>query len=174
MEYENLVKRLSPKLRAISRKVKGKYTYCDEDDFYQEALVHLWVLFERGELSDKMDSYILQGCFYFLKNYIRKLLKAVDERSVSLETPVDDGECTIADTLSSGSYSGAADSIGIYFFMDGSEKLFNQREKDIFYYQLEGFTTREIGEMIGVSHVMVVKTANNLRQKCQALKEELF
>lgn len=172
MEYEDLINRLSSKLKAISKKVKRRYTYCDEDDFYQEALLHLWLKFQTGELIDKTDSYILQGCFYFLKNYIRKICKGVDVHSASLYSTVDGENHTTLDTIISEAYVTENNSIEIFFFLDDTKQRFTDREKDVFYYRLEGFTTREIGQRIGVSHVAVVKTTNKIRQKCEVLKEE--
>ncbi|MCK4852452.1 MAG: sigma-70 family RNA polymerase sigma factor [Candidatus Omnitrophica bacterium] len=174
MEYENLVDRLSPKIKAISRKVNRRYSYCDENDFYQEAILHLWMQFQQGGLREKTDSYILQGCYYFLKNYIRKLCKSVDNNSVSIYSVIDENGLTIEDTIASGAYIAETESVEIYLLLDESEERFTEREKNIFYYQLEGFTTREIGEKIGVSHVMVVKTGSRIRQKCTALREELI
>lgn len=172
MKYEELIENISPKLKAISKKVKVRYTYCDEDDFYQEALLHLWCQFKNNALGDKTDSYILQGCYYFLKNYIRKICKSVDMCSVSLDSPANEEGCAIADSIISEAYVTEDNSIEIFFFMDNAETSFNEREKDVFYYQLEGYTTREIGERIGVSHVAVVKTSTRIREKCRVLKYE--
>lgn len=174
MKYDELLRRLDPKLRAISYKVKRRYSYCDEDDFYQEALLHLWMMSENGELDDKTDSYILQGAYFFLKNYIRKACKSVDNNSVSLHAFIDESGTTIEDTLVSEGYVMEMESVEIYLLLDDSEELFTDREKDVFYYKMEGFTSREIGKKIGVSHVMVGKINNRIREKCSALKEELF
>ncbi len=40
-----------------------------------------------------------------------------------------------------------------------------EREKEVLAFLLEGLTLREIGEKIGVSHVMVVKIKKTLRRK---------
>jgi RNA polymerase sigma factor (sigma-70 family) len=169
MCYEEMIKRLSPVLRAISRKVRKRYTYCDEDDFYQEALLFLWLKFEAGELEDKNDSYILQGCFYFLKNYIRKVCRSVDRGSVSMFAEAGNDGGTVQDTLRDTTYPSGDESVEICLLLDEAEERFTETEKDIFYYKLEGYTVREIGNMIGVSHVMVVRHGNRIRSKCRQL-----
>jgi DNA-binding CsgD family transcriptional regulator len=45
------------------------------------------------------------------------------------------------------------------------EKYFTQREKDVLSYFLEGMSMREIGRKIGVSHVMVLKIRNKIKDK---------
>lgn len=174
MSYEETMMKFSPTLKAISKKVKNRYSYCDEDDFFQEALLDLWLRHEKGDLEDKTDSYILQGSYFFLKNYVRKICKSVDVNSLSLYTPIGEDEgCTIEDTLVSDRYIEDMGSVEIYLLLDDVEDRFTERERDIFYYKLEGFTTREIGEKVGVSHVMVGKITKRIREKCSELAGEL-
>jgi len=173
MNYQETLKRLSPKLKAISKKVNRRYSYCDENDFYQEAILYLWTLYEKGETMDKTDSYILQGCYYFMKNYIRKLCKSIDNNSVSLYGNSAETGTLIEETIISEAYVTEIQSIDMYMLLCDTEKNFTNKEKDVFYYQLEGLTTREIGEKIGVSHVMVIKMEKKIREKCSKLKEEL-
>ncbi|MBD3380076.1 MAG: sigma-70 family RNA polymerase sigma factor [Candidatus Omnitrophica bacterium] len=173
MSYEDVLAKYSPRIRAISYKVRNRYSYCDEDDFFQEALLDLWLRFENGELEGKTDSYILQGSYFFLKNYIRKICKSVDRNSISMYTPIEE-DITIEDTLVSDSYTKDTGTLEIYLLLDETESMFTEREKNVFFYRLEGYTTREIGDKIGVSHVMVGKITKNIREKCSALKEELM
>ena len=81
--FEQLVKRLSPKLKGISYKVHWAGYFFNNEDLYQEALLHLWKQYKAGTLSDKTDSYILQGCYFYLKNYMRTALDKV--RPISLD-----------------------------------------------------------------------------------------
>jgi DNA-binding CsgD family transcriptional regulator len=46
---------------------------------------------------------------------------------------------------------------------------FSKREKDVFGLLLEGYTVREAGEKLGISHVMVVKLKNRLINKVTKL-----
>ncbi|MCX5704439.1 MAG: hypothetical protein NT066_08150 [Candidatus Omnitrophica bacterium] len=72
MSFEILLKRISPTLKRIAYRLNGHFSFFNDEDLYQEALIHLWLDFKEGKLSDKTDSYILQGCYFYLKNYIRK------------------------------------------------------------------------------------------------------
>lgn len=72
LSFEALVGKLTSTLRRITRKLNGHFTFMDDQDLFQEALIHLWSCFQSGSLDDKTDSYILQGCYFHLKNYIRK------------------------------------------------------------------------------------------------------
>lgn len=72
MGFEELIKKLSPKLTRITYRLNGRFSFFNHEDLYQESLIHLWLKFKQGDLSDKTESYILQGCYFHLKNYIRK------------------------------------------------------------------------------------------------------
>ena len=94
MCFEDLLKKISPVLKRITYRLNGHYAFFNDEDLYQEALIHLWQDYQGGKLQDKTDSYILQGCYFYLKNYLRKAkikagwisLEALnDEEGVSLE-----------------------------------------------------------------------------------------
>ncbi len=167
MSFETLVTRLSPTLKRISRKLDGRFSFLDHQDLFQEALLHLWTEFSSGALTDKTDSYVLQGCYYHLKNYIRKVqdgvllmsLHGVDETDGS---PVEE--------------SLVSSDVCLYDEVDGNlqverivESGISQREKAVLFFSLEGMTTREIGDRLGVSHVSVVKTRNRLKERYERL-----
>ena len=86
MSFEELSKKLSPTVKRIAYKLNGRYRSFSHDDLYQEAFLHLWNNFNSGKLSDKTDSYILQGCYFHLKNYIRKVNE--NPNVISLDMPV--------------------------------------------------------------------------------------
>jgi DNA-directed RNA polymerase specialized sigma subunit len=58
-----------------------------------------------------------------------------------------------------------------------SETILNnglsKREKDILIFLSKGFTMREIGSFLGVSHVRVVKIVGSIREKCQKYADPL-
>lgn len=164
--FEALVGKLSPTLRRITRKLNGHFTFMDDQTF-QEALIHLWCDFQSGSLDDKTDSYILQGCYFHLKNYIRKsqdpatllsLNSMMEEDGPHLEEMlVADGRpsCEQVETrLEVEAMTGAGTS---------------QRERDVLFFCLEGLTTREIGKKLGISHVSVVKIRNKIRERYEKL-----
>ncbi len=167
MNYLELLKRLSPRLKGITHKLNGKFTFFNEDDLFQEAAVRLWQEFELGRLADKTDSYILQGCYFHLKNYIRK---KYDKRStLSLEELLVDED-------------GAEDRLSCLASPEPFESLHagvveeemrsacrDKREREIFRLSLQGFTVREIAAELGVSHVLVVRLRKRMREKLLSL-----
>lgn len=170
-DFERLIKRLSPTLRKISHRLNGHFTYFNDDDLCQEALVHLWVLFQKGSIADKTDSYILQGCYFHLKNYIRT---SMDKASfTSLDSPVDEDGTTLEEIM----VSPAAPSSDRAEDQVLSEEIgkfgLDEREFNILRMSSDGMTTREIGEKFGISHVAVIKLKKKIQVKCQKLKKEI-
>ena len=133
-------------------------------------MVHLWIDFREGILGDKTDSYILQGCYYHLKNYIRKTQD--NAILVSLNNPIGEDGTVMEEIL-------PADSINPLEYLESKmevetagEKYFTQREKDVLSYFLEGMSMREIGRKIGISHVMVLKIRNKIKDKYERFNRE--
>ncbi len=157
--FDDVIKRISPKLKGITRKLNGYCSFIDDDDLFQEALIHLWNNFNAGELIDKTDSYVLQGCYFHLRNYLRKVKDKFEQ--VSLDNFIDEDGNLFLDVLSTNRLEN--------FEEEENEILQDDnltgREKEVLAFLLEGLTLREIGEKIGVSHVMVVKIKKKLRRK---------
>lgn len=135
----------------------------DDQDLFQEALIHLWSRYSAGHLDNKTDSYILQGCYFHLKNYIRK----VQDRAtvVSLAEIMDGDGGRLEELLS-------ADDTGWYSEVEGRLQIealersgLSPRERDVLSFCLQGMTTREIGKKLGISHVSVIKARNRVREK---------
>jgi RNA polymerase sigma factor (sigma-70 family) len=165
--FEWLVSKFSPGIRRIAYKLNGRFRSFDHNDLYQEALLHLWHDFRSGKLTDKTDSYILQGCYFHLKNCIRK----INERPnmVSFESLLDAGEDSNLEDVLLNKYAAQRD---IRKLLD--DKLvassiqnngFSPKEKNVIFALADGLTTREIGAKIGVSHVSVVKMIKRIRVK---------
>lgn len=167
-KFEETMKRLSPTLRRITYKLNGHFTFFDEDDLFQEALEHLWAAFENGSLSDKTDSYVLQGCYFHLKNYIRKTMDRV--KLISIDLPIDEDGSTVEDTLTcpDNSAEGRCDNTFLAETVKG--RGLSEREERVLSLSLSGMTVREIGEELGVSHVMVVKIKGRIKIKCSSLR----
>jgi len=167
MSFEVLVKRLKPILRRIAYKLSRHFSFFDHDDLYQEELLHLWQELQRGTLEGKTDSYILQGCYFHLKNHIRKSTGKV--KLVSIESSFNADTYTLEETLSAEDY-GSRD-----YFEELNDKMLADtirnngltvKEKCILSLCSEGLTTRQIGKSLGVSHVRIVKIFAGIRQKC--------
>ncbi len=174
MEFEKLTKRLTPKLRGIAYKLNYRFTFFNDDDLFQEALIYLWKEFMVGKLADKTDSYVLQGCYFHLQNYIRI---AKDKfTSFSLDIPVDQEkdssfECLFFKDENSDSY-----------FERLNQKLLievirnnglTSREKELLPLFAEGLPVREIGKRVGVSHVRVLKIRDEIRGKCRKYLDKI-
>jgi RNA polymerase sigma factor (sigma-70 family) len=150
--------------------LNGRSHFFNEDDLYQEAVVHLWTDFKEGKLSDKTSSYVLQGCYFYLKNYIRKTQDGAslvrlsclgqDQEEIDLENFVSlKNPKTDLDDLS-----------GKILLEDIQREPWTEREKDVLSLSLSGLTVREIGLKLGVSHVAIVKIRNKIKDKCQKFR----
>ena len=166
--YAQLLKRLTPKLKGITYKLNGYLPAADHDDLFQEALLHLWSEFNSGKLADKTDSYILQGCYFHLRNYIRKSKDRIDPLSLDLVLSDEDGE-----ERQPGLY--IKDESAEHFRDELNDKLLadtirnnglTKREKTLLPFLSSGLTLRQIGENLGISHVMVIKLTRGIREKC--------
>lgn len=174
MKFEDLIKRLSPKLKGITKKIGSEFSFFDNEDLYQEALLHLWEGWNKDEFCDKTDSFILQGCFFFLKNYVRKTCKKIDFRSVSFNNSFHEKDVTLEEMLSSDDASSPADFTKCKLLIENICNRITKKEKDVFVLSLQDWTTREIGQKLGISHVMVVKIKKRIKRNCRDLREEIY
>ena len=169
--FEEMIGKLSPILRRITHKLNGHFTFFDDDDLFQEALEHLWIAYKDGNLSDKTDSYVLQGCYFHLKNYIRKAMDRA--KLTSLNSVIGEEGSTIEDLLMVEDHSivDAVDSamLAERIHMSGLSK----KEEEVLRLSLEEMTVREIGRKMGISHVMVIKLKKRVKIKCEGLKKEI-
>lgn len=157
MTFENIIQRVSPKLKSIARNLNGHHAFGDDEDLFQEALIYLWNNSRTGKWNDKTDSYILQGCYFFLKNYLRKTEDKF--KQVSLHDLTDEEAGLFSDARpANGMESSGVDEIL-------HDDYLTEREKKVLAFLSEGLTLRAIGEKIGVSHVMIIKIKGNLRRK---------
>ena len=169
MEFEDRLKKLSPTLRRITHKLNGHFSFFDDDDLYQEALECLWIWFRQGKLSNKTDSYILQGCYYHLKNYLRKTLDRA--RLVSLSNIIDEEGSTLEKFLAFEDKAPSDSAAEVLLDKELGSAGLTSREKMVLKYSLNGLTIREIGSRLGVSHVMVVKLKKRIKIKCDSIKK---
>jgi RNA polymerase sigma factor (sigma-70 family) len=156
MRFEELIENFSPLLRRMAKRFKGNLRFLDEEDLTQEMLCHLWEQWNNEKLEDKTFSYIAQGCWFHLQNYLRKIRDKVNWVSLdelqsfpdssSLPLEVVERKIMIQEIRGNGLTS---------------------REREVFNLWLEGYTVREIGKRLRISHVRVVKIENNIRRKVE-------
>jgi RNA polymerase sigma factor (sigma-70 family) len=166
--FEDLVGKLSPTLRRITHKLNGHFSFFDEDDLFQEALEHLWRAFNDGKLTAKTESYVLQGCYFHLKNYLRKTLDKT--RALSLEQLMSEEDGWIERSLGKEDPA-IEEALDTSDISEAAKKCnLSERELKVMKLGMDGRTTREIGDKLGVSHVMVVKIIKNIRKKFRTSK----
>jgi RNA polymerase sigma factor (sigma-70 family) len=170
--FEELFKKISPTLKRITYKLNGHFSFFNDDDLFQEAAARLWVDFQSGKLEGKTDSYILQGCYFHLKNYLRKTQDKL--RLVSMEALAEEDGLSLKETR--------ADERPLSAYSELDEELLSERiqnlrlslrENDVLSLSMKGLTVREIGKRLGISHVMVVKLKAKIQDKCSGLKDEI-
>ena len=166
-DFKDLVKRLTPKLRAISKKLDGRISFLSHEDLFQEALIYIMNMHKIGALADKTESYVLQGAYYHLQNFIRK----INSKTGTISIDSFFSSCEDADEKLS-----IKDESSVSFLEDLNNRLladellnngFTQKEKELLGFLKEGLTTREIGQRFGVSHVMIVRMTADLRSRCK-------
>lgn len=170
MCFEELTKKLSPTVKRIAYRLNGCYRSFSHDDLYQEALLHLWNNFNSGKLADKTDSYILQGCYFHLKNYIRKVNEKPNIISLDAQVGQEEGDISLEGILylRSGAQEDCRNFLHVKFLAESLQNNgFSLREKRILMLLREGLTTRDIGKRVGLSHVSVVKAVKKIREKAE-------
>ncbi len=166
MHFEDLLKRISPKLKGIAYRLNGHFSFFNDEDLYQEALIHLWLNFKEGKLEDKTDSYILQGCYFHLKNYIRKKYDKAKLISLGNMTNEEGETFDLENILSLEDPHYSFELINCKMLIEKiNHNGLTRREKEVFKLSLEGLTTREIGCRLGVSHVRVVRLKQKVKEK---------
>ncbi len=170
MTFDSLVHRISPTLKRITKRLNGHFSFFNDEDLYQEALTHLWVDYREGVLGDKTDSYILQGCYFHLRNYLRKVQDNVVV--LSFNAPVGEDGTRLED-LAAIDDGVRFDHLESRLQMEVAEKrYFTEREKNVLMLFLEGMSMREIGSKLGISHVMVLKIRNRIKDKYVQFNKE--
>jgi len=169
MSFKELTNKLTPTVKRIAYKLNGRYRSFNHDDLCQEALLHLWSDFNAGKLSDKTDSYILQGCYFHLKNYIRKVNERPGVISLDMEVGPEEG-ISLEEILNLKLVvqEDCRSELHNKFLVDSIQNNgFSPKEKRILMFTKDGLTTREIGERMGLSHVSIVKAFKKIREKAK-------
>jgi len=173
MDFTRLVKRLDPKLKAIAYRLNHNHTFFNEEDLYQEALVHLWEQSKRHALEDKTDSFILQGCYFYLKNYLRTHKDRIRPLHIEAVTQGEEGTSCgfeLRDERAEGFFDGLNDRLLADVIRNNG---LSPREKELLPLFAEGLTTRQIGKRVGLSHVRVIKMRREISRKCRKYLDKI-
>lgn len=172
-ELNEVIVRIRYQLKAIIRKLNIMNQYIDSDDLYQEALLYLWQQNESGKLIGKNDSYILQGCYYYLKNFIRKRIKPDHKKinkvycfNLSEQNREIEKNTTHSHNQHTENYA-----LAEYLYYDEFSKKLSIKERALLNFRIKGLTTREIGKELGISHTMVSKIRKKMIEKYQSLNQ---
>ena len=162
MCFETLFRKISPRLRVMAKGYKNRLGFINEDDFYQEMCIHLWDNFKEGVPEGINEAYIVKGCRFFILNYFRKNQNKAS--IISFEIPIDDKGHTLGELFPDTKES-LKNSLNRKFDIEDNKRILNKRENKVFSLLIDGYTVREIGERIGVSHVMVIKIKKKIVEK---------
>jgi RNA polymerase sigma factor (sigma-70 family) len=163
MDFQTLFRKISPVLKQIARSYKTKETSFDADDLYQEMCIHLWNNFKYGLSSDMNVTYIIKGCVFHILNFLRKERRKVVV--LSLEDPVNENGDTLRDVIPD-KREPLDKGIDRHLTIEEIRSNgFTRREKEVFALLLKGYTTREVGQQLGISHVRVVRLKQRIVRK---------
>jgi len=109
-------------------------------------------------LNEKNETYILKGCYFYIKNFLRKNRK---KKIISLEEILENGQ-----NIKNLEFM---DEYNLNNYEENFETL-NEREKTILNLFINGYTTREIGRKLGISHVMVIKIKKRIKEKLSEIR----
>ncbi|MDD2353186.1 MAG: sigma-70 family RNA polymerase sigma factor [Candidatus Caldatribacteriota bacterium] len=169
-ELDEIINRLRYQLKAIIRKLNLHHQYIDGEDLYQEILLYLWQQNRDGKLKNKNDSYILQGCYYYLKNYLRKYVRSESKKSdynqyYNLPKQGNEsGKDNQFDYHNHTTYD-----MDEYLYYDDFKKELSYKERALLNLKLKGLSSREIGKELGISHTMVLKMRKKMVEKYKSL-----
>jgi RNA polymerase sigma factor (sigma-70 family) len=167
--FERVLEKFTPRLKGIAHRIYTCSPSVSSDDLMQEAAVHLWMEYKQGNLYDKTDSYILQGCYFHLKNFVRTIKGR--NRLISIDEHAGEAGEYPESLLWKRDREAAADYLEYLNDRMLADVIRNNgltaKEKELLPFLSQGLTTREIGAKLGVSHVRVIKLTRAIREKCR-------
>ncbi|MFH1407374.1 MAG: sigma-70 family RNA polymerase sigma factor [Candidatus Omnitrophota bacterium] len=170
MKFNILFKKISPALKKTAIKYKNYVPLLDEEDLYQESCLYLWNKYSQGLPLGINESYAIKGCEFHLLNHLRTNREKAN--LLSLEEPFGGEDLRLKDIIPDkvNTLNCINRSITIH---DIKNNGFTKREKQVFSFLLDGYTVREIGCKLGISHVMVVKLKHRIIKKWQQKEKGL-
>ncbi len=164
MEFKELVDKFSKRIRYLVSNSVIPSQGIGKEDLYQEILIHLWQSWSQGELEGKTDSYIIKGCYFYLKNYLRKFGEKA--RIINLNEPIDEeSDISLGELIPDPRPLFDERIDNILFIQQMKEKELTRRENEVFELLSQGYTLRDIGKSLGISHVRVLKIKEHISKK---------
>lgn len=171
MSYKNRLKQfmelreqVSPALKRLFVNYNGMNNYEDVEDYMQDILCLLWQMSNDDSGDDKSAGYYLKSAWFYMQNHRRT---DSEPEFSSLDKPVyisNDETVEFKELLPEPELSREA--LDARYIVDSMlNNGLSSREKEVLRYLRNGYTVREIGDMLGVSHVMVVKIKASIRRK---------
>jgi RNA polymerase sigma factor (sigma-70 family) len=167
VNFEEFIVPVIPRLRQLAFKYRSVCSLCDENDLFEEMELFLLGQWQSGGLADKTESYVVQACYFHLRNFLRTAQE--QQEPVHLDIPSagedNDKRPCLEEVLSDGEIMLERRIEGNILYETIMNNGFNPREKDIIRLLYEGFTVREIGKQLHLSHVMVLKIKRQIAEK---------
>ena len=143
------------KHKGILYKVSKMYmdNYDDQQDLFQEIVCQLWKSYETFRNESQFSTWMYRVAVNTAIVFLKKEKRKVDKYEIASENIKDDeGDSHIKESQ-------------LEHFYKAVQKL-EKIDKAIIFYQLEGFSHKEIGENLGISE-------GNARVKLNRAKEKL-
>lgn len=143
------------KHKGILYKVSKMYmdNFDDQQDLFQEIICQLWKSYDSFRNESQFSTWMYRVAVNTAIVFLKKEKRKVDKYEIASENIKDDeGDSHIKESQ-------------IDHFYKAVQKL-EKIDKAIIFYQLEGFSYKEIGENLGISEV-------NARVKLNRAKEKL-
>lgn len=137
--------------------------FIDKEDLYQELLYHLWERWRGGEFEGKTDAYIVRSCYFHLKNYLRRYKEKA--KLISLNEPLGDEGISLGELIPAQTHLFDKKIDDVIFIQQMKNKELTRREKEVTELLSQGYTLREIGKKLNISHVRVLKIKENISKK---------
>ena len=161
-----MIRQFNSDIKALAYRYNPEYSFVDSDDLAQEAITRLWFKWKEGKLKDKNRSYILRGCYFDMKNFIRKSREA--KAPLSLDMPIDETGVSLKEIIVDKATLTKEDTEANFFIDSIRNDGLTFREKQVFEYFLQGLNTRQIGKKLGISHVRVVQLEKHIWGKARS------
>ena len=141
--------------KGILYKVSKMYmdNYDDQQDLFQEIVCQLWKSYETFRNESQFSTWMYRVAINTAIVFLKKEKRKIDKYEIASENIKDDeGDSHIKESQ-------------LEHFYKAVQKL-EKIDKAIIFYQLEGFSHKEIGENLGISE-------GNARVKLNRAKEKL-